>query len=44
MKFMKNFGLTLGMFFKQSPEKSTRVRIGRRVNLWVVSSTKNEKN
>ena len=40
----EKFWVKPGYVFKQSPGKSTRVRIGRRINLWVVSDTKNEKN
>ena len=31
-----------GKVFKQSPAKSTKVKIGRRVNLWIVSKPKDE--
>lgn len=33
-----------GKVFKQSPSKSTRVRIGRRINLWIVSKPEDEVN
>ena len=33
-----------GKVFKQSPSKSTRVRIGRRINLWIVSKPEDEIN
>ena len=33
-----------GKVFKQSPSKSTRVRIGRRINLWIVSKQEDEIN
>ena len=41
-EILEKFWVEPGKVFRQSPENSTKVRIGRKVNLWIVSDAKNE--
>ena len=41
-QIFEKFWVEPGKVFRQSPENSTKVRIGRKVNLWIVSDAKNE--
>ncbi len=41
-EIFEKFWVEPGKVFRQSPLKSTKVRIGRKINLWIVSDAKNE--